>query len=184
MPVYAGPPPATTTAAMPCRLAPICMGVLYHISTDDKHKSLFSYTRAVSLVYERLVAIGDLRREPELIALAVNLSQNARNAAALCEGPRFDKLMQHALDGKSDLLFKVMRNCSQVRRRHYPAPPHGRLSCADEGAAAGGRPRAEAALLAVCRALRHAAARPGRHARPLRGGPRHARQPQRAGVRL
>ena len=98
-----------------CRLAPICMGVLYHISTDDKHKSLFTYTRAVGLIYERLVSIADLRREPELIALAVNLTQNHRNAAALCEGPRFDKLMQHAIDGQSDLLFKVMRNCSQVR---------------------------------------------------------------------
>jgi hypothetical protein len=90
------------------------MGVLYHISMDDKHKSLFTYTEAIKTIYGKLMAVLDLRREPELIALAVNLTQNQRCALALCEGPNFDSLMKKAIDTKDDLLFKVIRNCSQV----------------------------------------------------------------------
>jgi Kinesin-associated protein (KAP) len=98
-----------------CRYSPVCMGILYHVSMDDKHNSLFQYTGAVRLLYKRLSSVEDLRREPELIALAVNLTQNARCAAALCEGGNFDKLMRKAVQGWDDLLFKVMRNCSQAR---------------------------------------------------------------------
>ena len=91
------------------------MGVLYHVSMGDAHKSLFVYTDAVRLVYNRLVSAPDLRREPELIALAVNLTQNAKCAAALCEGGNFEKLVRRAVACKDDLLFKVLRNCSQAR---------------------------------------------------------------------
>lgn len=100
-----------------CRFGPVCMGVLYHISMDDSHKSLFVYTEppAMAVLYDRLLAVPDVRREPELIALAVNLTQNARCAAALVEGPKFDRLMKRAMDRRDDLLFKVMRNVSQVR---------------------------------------------------------------------
>jgi hypothetical protein len=62
-----------------------------------------------------IMVVQELRREPELIALAVNLTQNARCATALCEGANFDKLMKKALHRRDDLLFKVLRNCSQVR---------------------------------------------------------------------
>lgn len=97
------------------RYSAVCMGILYHISMDDKHKSLFTYTSAIRLIFARLAAAADLRLEPELIALAVNLTQNNRCAAALCEGSNFDTLMRKAIDSEDDLLFKVMRNCSQVR---------------------------------------------------------------------
>lgn len=104
------------------------MGVLYHISMDDSHKSLFVYTEppAMAVLYDRLLAVPDVRREPELIALAVNLTQNARCAAALIEGPKFDRLMKRAMDRRDDLLFKVMRNVSQVRLAGGgPAPRTG-----------------------------------------------------------
>ena len=38
----------------------------------------------------------DLRNTPELIALAVNLTTNARNAEVMCEGDRFDKIIRRA----------------------------------------------------------------------------------------
>ena len=31
------------------------MGILYHVSMDDKHKSLFQYTEAVQIIYRRLI---------------------------------------------------------------------------------------------------------------------------------
>jgi hypothetical protein len=112
-----------STNVCPCSYAPVCMGVLYHISMDDKHKSLFTYTEAIKIMYTRLIGVDDLRLEPELIALAINLTQNQRCAAALCEGPNFDKLMRKSIDGQDDLLFKVMRNCSQVQRSRHACLP-------------------------------------------------------------
>ena len=105
------------------------MGILYHISMDDSNKSLFVYTEppAMAVLYDRLMAVPDVRREPELIALAVNLTQNARCAAALVEGPKFDRLMKRAMERRDDLLFKVMRNVSQVRMVCLQAPVSHRL---------------------------------------------------------
>ncbi len=49
----------------------------------------------------------DLRNTPELIALAVNLTQNTRNAEAMCEGDRFDRLIRRAFQTCDELAFKV-----------------------------------------------------------------------------
>lgn len=49
----------------------------------------------------------DLRNTPELIALAVNLTQNPRNAEVLCEGDRFDRLIRRAFQTCDELAFKV-----------------------------------------------------------------------------
>jgi hypothetical protein len=88
---------------------------------EDSHKSLFVYTQppAMSTIFDRLMQVNseELRSEAELIALAVNLTQNPRCAAQLVEGSKFDRLMKHALELEDDLLFKVMRNVSQVPTR-------------------------------------------------------------------
>ena len=92
---------------------PIVMGLLYHISFEDKYKSVFTYTEAIDLVYTMLLNEEDLRSSPELIALAVNLSQNAKNAEIMVAGDRLRVLMEHALASGDDLLFKVIRNIGQ-----------------------------------------------------------------------
>lgn len=51
---------------------------------------------------------------PELIALAVNLTQNLRNAEILCQDGYLQMLMERALRIQDDLLFKILRNVSQV----------------------------------------------------------------------
>ena len=88
-------------------LQPVVMGLLYHLSMDDKAKSLFTYTGAVSMIREFLLQVDNLRETPELIALAVNLTQNTRNAELLCENQGLDKLIRKALQTFDDLLFKV-----------------------------------------------------------------------------
>jgi len=108
-------------------LQPVVMGLLYHLSMDDKAKSLFTYTGAVSMIREFLLQVDNLRETPELIALAVNLTQNTRNAELLCENQGLDKLIRKALQTFDDLLFKVIRNISQnsnsVKRRFVPYVP-------------------------------------------------------------
>lgn len=101
------------------RFQAVSLGILYHISMEDSHKSLFVYTQppAMTTIFDRLLQLSseELRAEAELIALAVNLTQNPRCAAQLVEGSKFDRLMKHALELQDDLLFKVLRNVSQVR---------------------------------------------------------------------
>ena len=98
----------------------VSMALLYHISMDDKCKSMFTYTAAVPIILDFLLQVEDLHSAPELIALAVNLTQNQRNTEVLCEtiaGPEqskgFDLLVQRALRFQDPLAFKVIRNLSQ-----------------------------------------------------------------------
>lgn len=98
----------------------VSMALLYHISMDDKCKSMFTYTAAVPIVLDFLLQVEDLHSAPELIALAVNLTQNQRNAEVLCEtiagaeqSRGFDLLVQRALRYQDPLAFKVIRNLSQ-----------------------------------------------------------------------
>ena len=58
----------------------VALGLLYHISQDDRHKSMFIYTDAVTVMLDLLMHVDDLTTTPELIALAVNLTQNDRIA--------------------------------------------------------------------------------------------------------
>jgi len=107
------------------RFQPVVLGLLYHISIDDKFKSLFTYTECIPRIYEMLMRVQDLRNTPELIALAVNLTQNGRNAEVMCEGDRFDRLIRRAFQTCDELAFKVIRNLAQqeslaVRRRFGP----------------------------------------------------------------
>jgi hypothetical protein len=47
---------------------------------EDKYKGVFTYTDCIPRIYEMLTRVQELRNTPELIALAVNLTQNPRNA--------------------------------------------------------------------------------------------------------
>ena len=86
---------------------------------------MFSYTDCIKLIWEMLTRVTDLRNTPELIALAVNLTQNPRNAEVMCEGERFDKLIRRAFQTCDELAFKVLRNLAQqesitIKRRFGP----------------------------------------------------------------
>lgn len=96
------------------RFQPVVLGLLYHVSMEDKYKSMFTYTDCIPRVYEMLTRVQDLRNTPELIALAVNLTNNPRNAEVMCEGDRFDKLIRRGFQTCDELAFKVIRNLSQV----------------------------------------------------------------------
>ncbi|KAL3149688.1 Adenylyl-sulfate kinase (APS kinase) [Trebouxia sp. C0009 RCD-2024] len=91
----------------------VALGLLYHISQDDRHKSMFIYTDAVTVILDLLMRVEDLTTTPELIALAVNLTQNSRIAEALCGGERLAMLLERAFLTRDELLFKVLRNLSQ-----------------------------------------------------------------------
>ncbi|KAK3239306.1 Adenylyl-sulfate kinase (APS kinase) [Cymbomonas tetramitiformis] len=91
----------------------VSMALLYHISMDDKCKSMFTYTGIIPWILENLLQIDDLHTAPELISLAVNLTQNARNAEVMCEGNNLLRLLSRGMETLDPLLFKVVRNLSQ-----------------------------------------------------------------------
>ncbi|CAG9461545.1 unnamed protein product [Pedinophyceae sp. YPF-701] len=103
----------------------LVMGLLYHLSMDDQAKREAASTGAIKTLRSFLLQVKDLRQTPELIALMVNLSQDAQCAEKLCEGGGLRQLMQQALETGDDLLFKVLRNVSQnnsvnIRKQFLP----------------------------------------------------------------
>ncbi|KAI4878275.1 hypothetical protein NFI96_011779 [Prochilodus magdalenae] len=91
----------------------LAMRILYHISMDDRFKSMFAYTDCIPQVMKMLFDCGEERMEPELISFCINLAANKRNAQLICEGNGLKMLMKRALKLKDPLMMKMIRNVSQ-----------------------------------------------------------------------
>ncbi|KAM4654763.1 kinesin-associated protein 3 isoform 2-T2 [Amazona ochrocephala] len=91
----------------------IAMCILYHISMDDRFKSMFAYTDCIPQLMKMLFACPDERVDLELISFCINLAANKRNVQLICEGNGLKTLMKRALKFKDPLLMKMIRNISQ-----------------------------------------------------------------------
>lgn len=93
----------------------LSMCILYHISVDDRFKSMFAYTDCIPQLMKMLFECGDSLKEsdPELISFCINLAANKRNAQIICEGNGLKMLMKRALKLKDILMMKMIRNLSQ-----------------------------------------------------------------------
>nr|XP_042903741.1 kinesin-associated protein 3 isoform X4 [Parasteatoda tepidariorum] len=89
------------------------LGILYHISFDDRCKSLFTYTDCIPLTMKMIVEHSDTVLPKYLIALAVNLAANKRNAQLMCENDGLRRLVERAFHYQDCLLLKMIRNISQ-----------------------------------------------------------------------
>ena len=58
--------------------------LLYHLSSDERIRKLFTYTDAIPIVMQMIINFPGDHLGKELVALAVNLSWNARNAEVMC----------------------------------------------------------------------------------------------------
>lgn len=121
---------ATTSAAARLQNPACC--VLYHLSIDDKVKSMFTYTDCIPAVMRMILdpapsssfsrvdgpqqALRQRQQsqvELEVIALGVNLAANRRNAQLICEGHGLRMLMQRAFHYQDALVLKMIRNIAQ-----------------------------------------------------------------------
>jgi len=91
----------------------LVLKILYQLSQDDKTKATFTYTDCISLVCQFIINFPQPKIGPELVALAINLSTNAKNAANMAEGDNYEVLIKRALKNKDILLLKVIRNITQ-----------------------------------------------------------------------
>ncbi|XP_055711983.1 kinesin-associated protein 3 [Phlebotomus papatasi] len=90
----------------------IVLKILYHMSMDDKVKSMFTYTDCVPLITDMLLLNLNQKSDMDLIALAINLALNKRNAQIMIENNRLHNLMVRAFKYQDALLMKMIRNIS------------------------------------------------------------------------
>ena len=76
-------PPCFTK--FPTQQNPVCC-VLYHLSMDDKVKSMFTYTECIPVVMRLILETTEEQVDLEIMSLAINLAANKRNAQLICEG--------------------------------------------------------------------------------------------------
>ncbi|XP_064845190.1 kinesin-associated protein 3-like isoform X3 [Oncorhynchus masou masou] len=91
----------------------LCMCILYHISVDDRFKSMFAYTDCIPQLMKIMFDCGESPMDPELISFCINLAANKRNAQVICEGNGLKMLMKRGLKLKDVLTMKMIRNVSQ-----------------------------------------------------------------------
>ncbi|XP_063796365.1 kinesin-associated protein 3 isoform X3 [Pseudophryne corroboree] len=91
----------------------VVMCILYHISMEDRCKSMFAYTDCIPQLMKMLFESSDERIDLELISFCINLAANKRNAQLISEGNGMKMLMKKALKFKDPLLMKMIRNISQ-----------------------------------------------------------------------
>lgn len=87
--------------------------LLYHLSLEDKAKATFAFTDCIPLVYQLIIHCPEPIVGKELIALAVNLTSNQRNAEMLSTDGQLDEMIARASKFGDTLLFKCVRNIAQ-----------------------------------------------------------------------
>ncbi|KAM8889925.1 LOW QUALITY PROTEIN: kinesin-associated protein 3a [Synchiropus picturatus] len=91
----------------------LSMCVLYHISMDDRFKSVFAGTDCIPQLMKMVFESGEEKMDVELISLCINLAANESNAQVICQGNGLQMLMKRAVKLKDVLVMKMIRNLSQ-----------------------------------------------------------------------
>ncbi|CAG5073388.1 Similar to KAP115: Kinesin-associated protein 3 (Strongylocentrotus purpuratus), partial [Cotesia congregata] len=89
------------------------LGLLYHLSMDDKVKLMFNNSDCTQLIIDMILELEDDRFKKELVAVGINLSINHKNALMMIENNRLQGLISKAFRTQDSLLMKLIRNISQ-----------------------------------------------------------------------
>lgn len=95
------------------------LGLLYHASMDDKVKSMFTNADYIQMITNMILNSEDNQPKLELIALAINLAINSRNAQLMVENNRLQGLIKKAFRTQDPLIMKMIRNISQHESTKY-----------------------------------------------------------------
>ncbi|XP_037837190.1 kinesin-associated protein 3a isoform X2 [Kryptolebias marmoratus] len=90
----------------------LSMCILYHISMDDRFKSMFAHTDCIPQLMKMVFDCGEDKMDV-VVSLCINLAANRSNAQLFCEGDGLKMLMKRALKLKDILVMKMIRNLSQ-----------------------------------------------------------------------
>ncbi|XP_046404614.1 kinesin-associated protein 3-like [Ischnura elegans] len=129
-------------AASDVRQHNTAMSILYHLSMDDRVKSMFTYTNCIPIVMKMLLEPPEKQTDSLAAALLINLALNRRNAQLMCstnvhsvasdvgkgggegtengeldaeesEAVGLKDLMKRAFRLQDALVMKIVRNISQ-----------------------------------------------------------------------
>lgn len=121
-------PRAVGLLAQPEPIRQLALGLLYHLSLEDKHRSMFLYTDALPRLHQLLmeVSFGLAVLAPELVALVANLTESARVAEEMARAGSVEPLVQRALEAQDEPLWEVVHNMARhdsevVRQRLAPS---------------------------------------------------------------
>ena len=84
--------------------------LLYHLSVEERCKSMFTYTDGMPLLMGMIVNFPQNNLAPELAGLAVNLSLSPRNAEIMASNRGLNHLMDRMMTTQDPLLMKLIRN--------------------------------------------------------------------------
>lgn len=87
--------------------------LLYHLSADDRCKSMITYTDGIPLLMGMVINFPQPLLAKELAALMVNMSLNARNCELMIANKGLNLLMDRLSSNKDPLLLKIIRNIAQ-----------------------------------------------------------------------
>lgn len=79
------------------------------MTLDEKIRTTFSYTDCLSLIIKLVIHFPEPLVGKELIAIAVNLSANKKNAEK-CTEEELQKIVDRALENEDICLFKFIKN--------------------------------------------------------------------------
>lgn len=94
----------------------VTLCLLYHLSIDDKTRSMFAYTDCIGKIVNMILEAPSGPIKPELAALAINIASRKNNTQAICEmgkGSALKHLVKRVFKCKDGLLLKMIRNMSQ-----------------------------------------------------------------------
>ena len=74
----------------------LILKLLYHMSQEDKLKATFTYTECIPIVYQLIIHCPEPIVGKELVALAVNLTTNPRNAEIMAQDDQHEQLILRA----------------------------------------------------------------------------------------
>jgi hypothetical protein len=86
--------------------------ILYHMSMDDKVKSVFNHTDCVALLTDMLLLNLNKKSDIDLISLAINLALNRKSAQTMCENNRLHSLLERTFKYRDSMMLKMIRNIS------------------------------------------------------------------------
>lgn len=86
--------------------------LLYHLSVDDRCKSMITYTDAIPMLMGLVLRFPQDLLAKELAALMINLSYHPRNIEIMLNNKGLNLLMDRFADKRDILLMKIIRNIS------------------------------------------------------------------------
>ena len=84
--------------------------LLYHLSIDDRCKSMFSYTDGVPLLMGMVINFPQDTLAKELAALVINISHSPKNCELMVQNHGLNHLMDRLGSTRDPLLIKIIRN--------------------------------------------------------------------------